>query len=276
MNLGIIAHNSKKVLIEDFCIAYKNILAKHEVYATGTTGRRIEEATNLHVHKFLAGSIGGDKQFMEMVERQDLDMVILFYNPVMMDPKEPDIQAIVMRCDQYNIPVATNIATAELLILGLARGDLDWRLDSSALMADAWHHRSDAFSSIGALIGIAGARLGFPIMDSIASLIIFVFIIKAAYDIFKDAIDKMVDHACDDDTVNQIRECVMKHEDVLGIDMLQTRIFGNKIYVDLEIATDGSYTLSKAHTIAESVHDDIEKSFPKVKHIMVHVNPADV
>ena len=107
MNLGIIAHNSKKVLIEDFCIAYKNILAKHEVYATGTTGRRIEE----------------------MVERQDLDMVILFYNPVMMDPKEPDIMSIVKRCDQYNIPVATNIATAELLILGLARGDLDWRLN---------------------------------------------------------------------------------------------------------------------------------------------------
>ena len=94
MNLGIIAHNSKKVLIEDFCIAYKNILAKHEVYATGTTGRRIEEATGLHVHKFLPGSIGGDKQFMEMVERQDLDMVILFYNPVMIDPKEPDITAI--------------------------------------------------------------------------------------------------------------------------------------------------------------------------------------
>ena len=127
MNLGIIAHNSKKVLIEDFCIAYKNILAKHEVYATGTTGRRIEEATNLHVHKFLAGSIGGDKQFMEMVERQDLDMVILFYNPVMIDPKEPDISAIVMRCDQYNIPVATNIATAEVLVMALDRGDLDWR-----------------------------------------------------------------------------------------------------------------------------------------------------
>ena len=120
MNLGIIAHNSKKVLIEDFCIAYKNILAKHEVYAI---------ATSLHVHKFLAGSIGGDKQFMEMVERQDLDMVILFYNPVMIDPKEPDITSIVRRCDQYNIPVATNIATAELLILGLARGDLDWRLN---------------------------------------------------------------------------------------------------------------------------------------------------
>ena len=130
MNLGIIATQTvKKYFIEDFCIAYKNILAKHEVYATGTTGRRIEEATNLHVHKFLAGSIGGDKQFMEMIERQDLDMVILFYNPAMLDPKEPDIAAITMRCDQYNIPVATNIATAELLILGLARGDLDWRLN---------------------------------------------------------------------------------------------------------------------------------------------------
>lgn len=129
MNLGIIAHNSKKVLIEDFCIAYKNILAKHEVYATGTTGRRIEEVTGLHVHKFLAGSVGGDKQFMEMIEREDMDMVILFYNPVMIDSKEPDIEKISRCCDRYNIPVATNIATAELLILGLSRGDLDWRLN---------------------------------------------------------------------------------------------------------------------------------------------------
>lgn len=129
MNIGIIAHNSKKVLIEDFCIAYKNILSKHEVYATGTTGRRIEETTGLRVHKFLAGSIGGDKQFMEMIERQDMDMAILFYNPVMIDPKEPDIRTIVRCCDQYTIPCATNIATAELLILGLARGDLDWRLN---------------------------------------------------------------------------------------------------------------------------------------------------
>ena len=129
MNIGLIAHDSKKKLMQNFCIAYKGILNKNQLFATGTTGRLIEEVTNLSVHKFLAGSIGGDKQFMEMVERQDLDMVILFYNPVMIDPKEPDITAIVMRCDQYNIPVATNIATAELLILGLARGDLDWRLN---------------------------------------------------------------------------------------------------------------------------------------------------
>ena len=148
------------------------------------------------------------------------------------------------------------------------------KIDSSALMADAWHHRSDAFSSIGALIGIGGAKLGFPIMDSIASLVIFVFIVKAAFDIFKDAMDKVVDHSCDEETEKQIYDCVIKNENVMGIDLLQTRIFGNKIYVDVEIQADASYTLQEAHNIAEAVHDDIEQNFPKVKHIMVHVNPA--
>ena len=128
MNIGIIAHNSKKTLIEDFCIAYKGILSKHDIYATGTTGRRIEEATALRVHKFLPGSIGGDKQFTEMIERNAMDMVIFFYNPLMIDPKDPDLSEIVSACDQNTIPIATNIATAEMLILGLGRGDLDWRL----------------------------------------------------------------------------------------------------------------------------------------------------
>ena len=147
------------------------------------------------------------------------------------------------------------------------------QIDSAALMADAWHHRSDAFSSIGALIGIAGSRMGFPIMDSIASLVIFIFIAKAAFDIFKDAMDKMVDHSCDENTEKAIYDCVISHEDVLGIDLLQSRIFGNKIYVDLEIELDASYTLEKAHRIAEDIHEDIEKNFPKVKHVMIHVNP---
>ena len=148
------------------------------------------------------------------------------------------------------------------------------RIDSSALMADAWHHRSDALSSVGALIGIGGAMLGYPVMDSIASLVIFFFIAKAAYDIFKEAIDKMVDHACDEETEKAIYDAVLEQEEVLGIDMLQTRIFGNKIYVDLEIQLDENYTLKKAHDIAEEVHEHIEQNFPKVKHIMVHVNPA--
>lgn len=148
------------------------------------------------------------------------------------------------------------------------------KVDSSALMADAWHHRSDAFSSVGALIGISGAMMGFPIMDALASLVIFVFIAKAAFDIFKDAMDKMVDHSCDEETEQKMYDCVMEHKEVLGIDLLQTRIFGNKIYVDVEIQVTGTYTLQEAHDIAEEVHEKIEEDFPKVKHIMVHVNPA--
>ena len=146
-------------------------------------------------------------------------------------------------------------------------------LDSGALMADAWHHRSDAFSSIGALIGIAGARMGFPILDSLTSLIICGFIIKAAYDIFMDAINKMVDHSCDEITENKMRQCALSKAGVLGVDLLQTRVFGNKIYVDIEISVNGGKTLAEGHDIAEEVHDAIEKEFPKVKHIMVHVNP---
>ena len=135
------------------------------------------------------------------------------------------------------------------------------RIDSSALMADAWHHRSDALSSVGALIGIGGARLGFPILDP-------------AYEIFMDAVDKMVDKACDEETEKGLARCALDQEGVLGVDLLHTRVFGNKIYVDIEIRADGEGTLRQAHAIAERVHDSIEKNFPKVKHIMVHVNPG--
>lgn len=147
-------------------------------------------------------------------------------------------------------------------------------IDSSALMADAWHHRSDALSSIGALIGIIGARMGLSIMDSIASLVIFLFIAKAAFDIFKDAMSKMTDHSCDEETQAQIYDCIMSNENVLGIDMLKTRIFGNKIYVDAIILADATCTLEEAHHIANAVHNNIEQNFVKVKHIMVYVNPA--
>ncbi len=149
------------------------------------------------------------------------------------------------------------------------------KIDSGALMADAWHHRSDALSSVGALIGIAAARMGYPVMDAAASLVICIFIVKAAYDIFKDAVDKMVDKACDEATENELRDCTLSQRGVMGIDLLRTRVFGNKIYVDLEIRADGSRTLNETHEIAEQIHDRIEERFPKVKHIMVHVNPAE-
>lgn len=149
------------------------------------------------------------------------------------------------------------------------------KLDSGAIMADAWHHRSDALSSVGALIGIGAARLGFPIMEPIASLVICLFICKAAYDIFKDATDKMVDKACDEEFEREMSELVSSQEGVLGIDLLQTRMFGNKIYVDIEIAADGDKSLKETHDIAESVHDLLEEKYPKIKHIMVHVNPYE-
>ena len=147
------------------------------------------------------------------------------------------------------------------------------KINSSALMADAWHHRSDALSSIGSFVGILGARLGFPVMDPLASVIICIFIFKAAFDIFKDAIDKMVDKSCDEDTQSSIRSLVSRQEGVKRVDSLNTREFGNRIYVDLEIAADGQLSLNQSHEIAEHVHDVIEGAFPNVKHIMIHVNP---
>ena len=184
--------------------------------------------------------------------------------------------------DYGNLQVPGVLALIAALVSIVSKEAMYWytkhyakKIDSGALMADACHHRSDAFSSIGALIGIAGARMGFPVMDSVASLVIFLFIVKAAYDIFKDAMDKMVDHSCDEETEKEIYDCVMSNGEVLGIDLLQTRIFGNKIYVDVEIAANPSYTLREAHSIAEAVHEKIEENFPKVKHIMVHVNPAE-
>lgn len=147
------------------------------------------------------------------------------------------------------------------------------RINSGALMADAWHHRSDSLSSIGAFIGIMGARMGFPMFDPLASLVICLFIAKAAYDIFKDAVDKMVDRSCDEETVDRMKQIIEQQEGVERVDMIHTRLFGAKIYVDIEIAANGALTLAQAHEIAQNVHDKIEGEFPLVKHCMVHVNP---
>lgn len=148
------------------------------------------------------------------------------------------------------------------------------KINSGALMADAWHHRSDALSSIGALAGIIGARMGYPICDAIASVIICGFIVKAAYDIFKDAMDKMVDKACDEETNQKIEAIIFAMPEVERLDLLHTRLFGAKIYVDVEIAMDGNCSLFEAHRVAEQVHDNIENEFSRVKHCMVHVNPT--
>lgn len=127
MNIGFIAHDAKKILMQNFCIAYRNILVKHELYATGTTGRLIEEATNLNVHKYSAGITGGAAQLCADIEMNHIDLVIFLRNPQAKKNKEPDINDIVRLCDMHNIPLATNLASAELLVKALNRGDMEWR-----------------------------------------------------------------------------------------------------------------------------------------------------
>lgn len=178
------------------------------------------------------------------------------------------------------IPVPGVLALTAAVISVAVKEAMYWytrhyakKLDSGALMADAWHHRSDALSSVGSFAGILGARLGFPVLDPIASLVICVFIVKAAADIFRSSIDKMTDHACDRQTERDITDLAFGIDGVMGVDRVMTRVFGDRIYVDMEISANGEDTLNATHAVAQAVHDKIEKEFPKVKHCMVHVNP---
>ena len=150
------------------------------------------------------------------------------------------------------------------------------KINSAALKADAWHHRSDTLSSIGSFIGILGSRLGFKIFDPLASVIISLCIIKVSIDIFKDAIDKMVDKSCDKEVIDKVISVIEKNESVKNIDDIKTRQFGNKAYVDVEISVDENLLLKDAHKVAEEIHDSVENEINIVKHCMVHVNPYEV
>ena len=189
---------------------------------------------------------------------------------------------IISSKDYSHLTVPGILALAAALIsIGVKEG-MYWytraaakKINSGALMADAWHHRSDALSSVGSFAGILGARLGYPIFDPIASVIICIFILKAAFEIFMDSINKMTDKACDDETIEIIRTLILKQEGVLGIDQIKTRLFGDRVYVDVEIQADGNIPLKQAHDIAHNVHDAIENNILKIKHCMVHVNPVN-
>ena len=151
----------------------------------------------------------------------------------------------------------------------------DKKLNSAAFKADAWHHRSDALSSIGSFAGIGLAKLGLPVMDPIASLIICVLILKVAFDISRDAVSKMLDTSCDNAFEQKLRSFIGTQDGVRQIDLLRTRQFGSRIYVDLEIGVESDISLRDAHEIAERVHSAIEREYPDVKHVMIHVNPSD-
>lgn len=147
------------------------------------------------------------------------------------------------------------------------------KINSTALKADAWHHRSDALSSIGALLGIGAAQLGYPLGDPVASLLICLCIIKTAWDIGKDAVEKLTDKSCDPETVKAMCSVAATQKGVIAVKELKTRLFGTKAYTDITIACDGNLTLHDAHHIGEEVHLAIERNFPQVKHCNVHVDP---
>ena len=127
MNIGLIAHDTKKKLMQNFCIAYRGILSRHNLYATGTTGRLVEEVTNLNIHKYLAGHLGGEQQMGAQIEANDIDLVIFLRDPLQPKPHEPDVVNVIRSCDIHNIPIATNLAAAELLIKSMERGDFEFR-----------------------------------------------------------------------------------------------------------------------------------------------------
>ncbi|HHT46335.1 MAG TPA: cation transporter [Firmicutes bacterium] len=164
-----------------------------------------------------------------------------------------------------------SIVVKELMYHYTAKGAK--KIESAALMADAWHHRSDAFSSAGALIGIGGARLGYRILDPLASLIICAFIIKVSVGIFMQSVNQLVDHAGDKQTIEDIRTDIMGIEGVICINKLKTRVHANKLFVDVDVAVEGTLSVTEGHLIAEKVHDKIESGGYNVKHCMVHVDP---
>lgn len=192
------------------------------------------------------------------------------------------IRTIISGTEGAGITVPTMLPLIAAILSIFVKEGMYWytiraakQIRSEALKADAWHHRSDALSSVGSFIGILGAKMGFPILDPVASVIICVFILKAVYDIFMDAVGKMMDEACDDKTVEAICDVAGRQPGVLRLDDVKTRTFGNKAYVDIEISVDGSMTLWEAHEIAELVHEQVEIHFTDVKHCMVHVNPYE-
>jgi methylglyoxal synthase len=127
MNIALIAHDNKKDQLVQFTTAYKSIFSNHTLFATGTTGLRISEATNLNIHRFQSGPLGGDQQIGAMIAKNEMDAVFFFRDPLTSQPHEPDVTALVRLCDVYAVPLATNMGTAELLIRGLEKGLLEWR-----------------------------------------------------------------------------------------------------------------------------------------------------
>lgn len=186
----------------------------------------------------------------------------------------------IINLENHTIVVPTSIALIAAIVSIVANEWMYWytraagkKINSGALIADAWHHRSDALSSVGSLIGVGGSMLGFKILDPLASIAICIMIFKAAYDIAKDAIDQLVDKSAPQEVVEQMKREIESQQGVMRLDDIKTRVYASKLYVDVEIAVDSRLSLHDAHEISMAVHQNIENMFEDVKHCMVHVNP---
>ena len=181
-----------------------------------------------------------------------------------------------------DIVIPGGLALVAAIITMVVKESMYWytraaakKTGSSALLAVAWDHRSDVLASAGAFIGILGARIGMPVLDPIASVVVSLLIIRVGVNIFREALSRMTDTSCEEGFENEIRALALGQEDVLGIDMIRTRLFGDRIYVDIEISVHGALSLHEAHNVAQKVHDAIENGYESVKHCMVHVNPCE-
>ena len=183
-------------------------------------------------------------------------------------------------------PVPGRIAVVAALVSILVKEAMYWytslnakKIRSGAFQADAWHHRSDALTSVGALIGIAGARRGILVLDPVAGIVICLVILYVAYGISRSAFDKMVDKACPPEYEQKVRNLIAEYVEEtgeeIGIDLLRSRLFGDHVYLEIELSLDGSRSLSDAHQVAQELHDRIESRFDNVKHVMIHLNPKD-
>lgn len=150
------------------------------------------------------------------------------------------------------------------------------RINSSSLEADAWHHRTDAMSSVGSFLGILGAKLGFPILDPICSIIICIIIIKSAIDIFIGSISQMLDTAINEEMKMEIIDLIKENKNILGIKEMKTRTFGSKIYIDIDIIIDGSKSIKEADAIIKTIHDEIEEKYSSIKHCNIHILAGNI
>lgn len=261
---GIIGNSS--ALISDAVHSLSDVFATFIAFLGVTFGRRAADKEHPYGHERI-----------ESLAATVLGLILLV---TAVGIGKVGIEQIVS-CEYENLPIPGVIALIAAIVSIAVKEGMFWYtrhyarvIRSSAFEADAWHHRSDALSSVGALVGVGLAMLGFPIFDPIASLAICLLILKQAVEIIIDAIKKMLDTSADARFEDELRKLVESEAQVQRIDVLRTRMFGDKIYVDLEIAVDGSMRLYDSHAIAERVHDDIEREFPEVKHAMIHVNPA--